>query len=75
MVAMLAACLVTGGQLYHILFWLQIAFYALAALGTFSVTLRRLKPIAIASTFVTLNAAAAVALYNFLARKKAVWIR
>jgi poly-beta-1,6-N-acetyl-D-glucosamine synthase len=75
MVAMLAACIATGGQLYRILLWLQIAFYVLAALGTFSITLRRLKPIAIASTFVTLNAAAAVALYNFVTRKNAVWIR
>jgi hypothetical protein len=35
---------------------------------------KRFKPIGIASTFVMLNAAAALAFYNFAAGRKKVWL-
>jgi poly-beta-1,6-N-acetyl-D-glucosamine synthase len=35
---------------------------------------RRLKPVALANTFVMLNAAAAVAFYNFVIGRNEVWV-
>jgi hypothetical protein len=35
---------------------------------------KKFKPIGIASTFVMLNAAAALAFYNFAAGRKKVWL-
>jgi biofilm PGA synthesis N-glycosyltransferase PgaC len=75
MIVMLIASLVADGPFYHLMFWLQVVFYALAAAGMLSASLRKLKPLAVASTFVTLNAAAALAFYNFVTRKKALWVR
>jgi cellulose synthase/poly-beta-1,6-N-acetylglucosamine synthase-like glycosyltransferase len=59
--------------LYHAIFYLQLAFYALAVLGILAPTTTRLKPISIAATFVMLNAAATVAFYNFLRNHDEVW--
>jgi poly-beta-1,6-N-acetyl-D-glucosamine synthase len=75
MIVMLAASAVVGGPIYRALFWLQVVFYVLAVLGTYSTSMRRLKPVAIASTFVALNAAAALAFYNFVAGRDEVWVR
>jgi cellulose synthase/poly-beta-1,6-N-acetylglucosamine synthase-like glycosyltransferase len=63
----------SSGEFYKIVFWLQIFFYVLAAFGTMSPSTRRFKPVAIANTFVMLNAAAAIALYNFVLGRNRVW--
>lgn len=72
---MLVTSALAGGAFYQAIFWLQIAFYLLAAAGMLNPTFRRIKPAAIASTFVMLNAAAALAFYNFVAGKNKVWTR
>lgn len=74
MLVMLVASWAADRPFYRAMFWLQIGFYVLAAFGAVN-SVRRLKPIAIASTFVTLNAAAALALYNFVTRKEKLWVR
>jgi poly-beta-1,6-N-acetyl-D-glucosamine synthase len=74
LVLMLVASAAAHGSLYRALFWCQIAFYALAALGMVSPAARRLKPVALANTFVMLNAAAAVAFYNFVIGRNEVWV-
>lgn len=75
---LLAVMLITSGvigsPLYRIIFWLQVIFYALAVFGALSSSARKFKPIAIANTFVMLNAAAAVAFYNFLTGRSKVWV-
>ncbi|GGA76540.1 glycosyl transferase [Edaphobacter acidisoli] len=75
---LLAVMLVTsgmaGGPFYKTLFWIQIFFYALAVIGELNSSVRKFKPIAIANTFVMLNAAAAVAFYNFLTGRSKVWV-
>jgi poly-beta-1,6-N-acetyl-D-glucosamine synthase len=75
MVVMLVSCWAAGGAFYRTMFWLQILFYAFAAIGMMSSSMRRVKPVAVASTFVTLNAAAALALYNFVTKREKLWIR
>jgi biofilm PGA synthesis N-glycosyltransferase PgaC len=59
---------------YRAIFWLQILFYLLAAFGALSPASRKFKPIAIANTFVMLNAAAVLAFYNFVVGRKKVWV-
>jgi hypothetical protein len=49
-------------------------FYVLAILGSLSPSTRRFKPVAIANTFVMLNAAAALAFYNFAVGRNRVWV-
>jgi cellulose synthase/poly-beta-1,6-N-acetylglucosamine synthase-like glycosyltransferase len=71
---MLAASALSRGSFYGAVFWLQILLYAMAVLGAMSPSSKRFKPVAIASTFVTLNAAAALAFYNFVAGRNRVWI-
>ena len=73
LVGMLITSAMAGGPFYQAVFWLQIIFYLLAAFGTLNPSLRKFKPAAIASTFVMLNAAAAMAFYNFIAGKNKVW--
>ncbi|MEO6910154.1 MAG: hypothetical protein ABI158_04440, partial [Edaphobacter sp.] len=75
MVVMLATSAWAGGAFYGTIFWLQIFFYLLATLGGLIPSLRIFKPVAIASTFVMLNAAAALAFYNFVAGRNTVWTR
>ncbi|WP_158790525.1 glycosyltransferase family 2 protein [Granulicella sp. L60] len=75
MVGMLVNSALADGLFYRLVFYSQIIFYILAVFGLLNSSVRKLKPIAIVSTFVSLNAAAAIALYNFLARKKDVWRR
>ena len=74
LLGMLAASAVAGGRFYVAIFWLQTVFYALAILGTLAPAAKKLKPVAIASTFVMLNAAAAMALYSFLAGRRKIWV-
>jgi biofilm PGA synthesis N-glycosyltransferase PgaC len=73
MVLMLVACAFTGGTFYRAALLLQILLYALAAFGAMSPDSKRFKPIAVANTFVTLNAAAALAFYNFVMGRTMVW--
>jgi poly-beta-1,6-N-acetyl-D-glucosamine synthase len=75
LVVMLLSSWAAGGTLYRALFWLQIGFYFLAAAGMVSSSMRRMKPVAVASTFVTLNAAAAFALFNFITGREKIWVR
>jgi len=58
---------------YRVLFWLQVVFYAAAAIGAVLPGAKRLKPVAIANTLVMLNMAAVLAFYNFAARREGVW--
>jgi biofilm PGA synthesis N-glycosyltransferase PgaC len=74
LILMVAASAMAQGVLYRALFWTQLGFYLLALLGTLIPAAKRLKPVAIANTFVMLNAAAALALYNFVAGRKKLWV-
>jgi biofilm PGA synthesis N-glycosyltransferase PgaC len=74
LVLMLAASALAGGPFYLAVFWLQVLFYVLAVLGALSPATKRFRPVAVANTFVMLNAAAALAFYNFLAGRKSVWV-
>lgn len=61
------------GWFFHVAFALQVAFYLLALVGSLLPRAKQIRPVAIAHTFVLLNAAAAVALYNFLTGRDEVW--
>lgn len=74
LILMLAASGMSKGPFYRAAFWIQVLFYGLAILGMFSPPSRRFKPVAIANTFVMLNAAAALAFYNFAAGRNRVWL-
>jgi biofilm PGA synthesis N-glycosyltransferase PgaC len=65
---------VAHGPFYRAIFWLQVLFYVSAALGTLMPAAKKFKPVGIASTFVMLNAAAALAFYNFVVGRKKVWL-
>jgi biofilm PGA synthesis N-glycosyltransferase PgaC len=71
---MLIASALAGGPFYRAAVWLQILFYISAALGTLSPSAKKFKPVGIASTFVMLNAAAALAFYNFASGREKVWL-
>ena len=71
---MLVASGIVGGPFYGAIFWLQVIFYVAAACGSLIPSAKRFKPVGIASTFVMLNAAAALAFYNFVAGRKKVWL-
>ncbi len=73
LVLMLISSAAAGGTFYRAAFALQILFYMLAIAGMAGPSARRLKPIAIANTFVMLNAAAALAFYNFVKRRTTSW--
>jgi biofilm PGA synthesis N-glycosyltransferase PgaC len=75
MIMMLITSGAANGPLYRTIFWLQIVFYLLAILGLLNPLSKKLKPVAIASTFVMLNAAAAMAFYNFIVGRNRVWTR
>ena len=70
---MLLSSAFAGGWFFHFAFVAQLAFYLLALAGSLLPASKRLKPVAIAHTFVLLNVAAAVALYNFLTGRDQVW--
>jgi biofilm PGA synthesis N-glycosyltransferase PgaC len=74
LVLMLVASAMSQGPFFRAVVWLQALFYILAILGTLSPSTRRFKPVAIANTFVMLNAAAALAFYNFVAGRNRVWV-
>ena len=74
LVFMLITSAMVKVPLYQTIFWLQILFYILAVFGALSPSARRFKPVAIANTFVMLNAAAALAFYNFVVGRNKVWV-
>lgn len=74
LILMLLASAFIKDPIYQAAFWLQILFYALAIFGALSPSTQKFRPVSIASTFVMLNAAAAVAFYNFVAGRNRVWI-
>jgi cellulose synthase/poly-beta-1,6-N-acetylglucosamine synthase-like glycosyltransferase len=71
---MLIASAIAGGAFYRTIFWVQVLFYVAAVFGTLIPSVKQFKPVGIASTFVMLNAAAALAFYNFAAGRKKVWL-
>jgi cellulose synthase/poly-beta-1,6-N-acetylglucosamine synthase-like glycosyltransferase len=73
LVIMLLASALSRGPFYATAFWLQLLFYALAAVGVLVPSTGKYKPVSVANAFVMLNAAAAVAFYNFVAGRKGVW--
>ena len=75
LVTMLIVSSVIETPFYRFAFFLQILFYVLAAFGGVMPSIRRFKPVAIATTFVMLNVAAAMAFYNFIVGRKQVWVR
>jgi cellulose synthase/poly-beta-1,6-N-acetylglucosamine synthase-like glycosyltransferase len=74
LILMLVASGMSKGPFYQAVFWLQVFFYVLAAFGILSPSNRKFKPIAVADTFVMLNAAAALAFYNFVTGRNKVWL-
>jgi biofilm PGA synthesis N-glycosyltransferase PgaC len=74
LVLMLLASAMSNGPFFKAVLGLQFLFYVLAAIGALSPRASEFKPIAIANTFVMLNVAAAVALYNFVTRQSRVWV-
>lgn len=74
LILMFLASTFARGPIYQMAFWLQILFYALASFGILVPSFRKFKPIAIADTFVMLNAAAALAFCNFVAGRDKVWV-
>jgi poly-beta-1,6-N-acetyl-D-glucosamine synthase len=75
LIAMLIASAMAPATLYKTIFGMQVLFYLGAACGTLSPAIRRFKPVAIASTFVMLNAAAVLAFYNFVTGRNRIWVR
>lgn len=74
LVVMVVASATARAPFYRFAFWGQMLFYAAAAFGTLQPSAKRFKAIGIASTFVMLNAAAALAFYNFVAGRNKVWL-
>jgi biofilm PGA synthesis N-glycosyltransferase PgaC len=74
LVVMLATSGLSRGAFCRVAVCLQLLFYAVAALGVVSPSAKKYKPVAVASTFVMLNIAAAVAFFNFLSGRNRVWI-
>jgi len=75
LVIMFVASVLAVGPFYRSIFFLQVLFYLLAALGSLAAPLGKFKPVAIANTFVVLNAAAVFAFYNFITGRSRVWVR
>src|ERR1700733_3563200 len=74
LILMLVSSATAGRAFYSAVFWLQVFFYGLAAFGASSPAAKRFKPVAIANTFVMLNAAAALAFYNFISGRNELWV-
>ena len=70
---MLVASAIVAGPFYRAIFWLQVLFYVSATFGMLSPATKKFKPVGIASTFVMLNAAAALAFYNFAVGREKLW--
>jgi len=73
LVVVLIASGLSGGPFYGTLFAIQAALYGLAAFGALFPLTRRMKVVAITNTFVMLNAAATLGLYNCLTGRNVTW--
>jgi cellulose synthase/poly-beta-1,6-N-acetylglucosamine synthase-like glycosyltransferase len=73
LILMLIASAMSQGLFYRVALWSQLAFYLLAFVGLSFPSSKKFNLIAIADTFVMLNAAAALAFYNFIAGRMRVW--
>lgn len=73
LVVALGSSLLIAGPFFRVIFGLQVFFYLAAVCGYSIPKSKRFKVIAVAATFVMLNAAATVALYNFIVGKDEVW--
>jgi cellulose synthase/poly-beta-1,6-N-acetylglucosamine synthase-like glycosyltransferase len=73
LVLVLLASAIASGPFYRAAFWLQVLFYALGVCGMVSPSAKKFRPVAIANTFVMLNAAAVLAFYNFVAGRNRIW--
>jgi hypothetical protein len=73
LILMTIASGMSAGPIYRVAFAIQVALYSMAVLGTFFPFSRRFKLVAVTRTFVMLNAAAALAFYNFITGKGVVW--
>ena len=73
LILILVAAAMSPGPFYRAAFWLQILFYASAVLGMAIPSAKKFRPVDIANTFVMLNAAAALAFYNFVVERNGVW--
>ncbi len=65
--------LFASGMFYKGLFLVQVGLYLLALLGNFLPLSKKFKLVGVTTTFVMLNAAAALAFYNFVVGKDEVW--
>jgi len=74
LILVLVASAMSVGTFYRAVFSLQILFYLSAALGMAIPSAKRFRPVAIANTFVMLNAAAVLAFYNFIVGRNRVWV-
>ena len=73
LILMLIASGISPGEFYHVCFGLQVGFYALALMGALFPVANKAKPIGAANAFVMLNAAAALAFYNFVRGRRVGW--
>lgn len=73
LVLMLITSSVLPSTFHMVAFWSQVAFYTLALVGQIVRPTMEFKPVAVASTFLMLNVAAALALFNFATGRTKVW--
>ena len=71
--AVFISSLLATGRFFEVISALQVVFYTAAFVGYSIPGSKRFRMVGVATTFVMLNAAAAVALYNFLSGKDEVW--
>ena len=71
--ASLISSSLVAGVLYRVMFGLQTVFYLAAVLGHSYPESKRFRVVAVATTFVMLNAAAAAAFYHFVTGNDEVW--
>lgn len=74
LVLLLVSSALAQGLFYHAALAAQLLFYALAALGWSSPSMRRFRIVAVAETFTMLNVAAALAAYKFATRQTRIWV-
>jgi biofilm PGA synthesis N-glycosyltransferase PgaC len=76
MITVLLSSWFLPGEIFRIVFWAQVAFYALSLLGWAGLNLGPATRLTdVSYTFVALNAAALVAFANFITGRKDVWFR
>lgn len=73
LMAVLVASGLAGGVFYGVMFVGQLVLYGLAAFGALFPLARRIKLVSIPNTFVMLNAAAALGLFNCITGRNVVW--